>query len=366
MNGIKYRIPIYAPTFHGNEEAEAARKAVLSGWLSHGPETEGFEEDLSKKFNCYAYSCNSGTSALHLAMISQLGPDLQGKKVLIPAITFVATANVVKYMNGEPILGALDRDYNINRHSIESIISSGIAAIIPCHLFGKPCSLPRMVSYVDFINKEFGLNIKIINDACEALGAKINGRNLHEFAVSSYSLFGNKTITCGEGGFILSPEPLDISYWRGHCHKGNYYHTDIGYNYRLNNVSAAIARVQLKYLDDHIEAKRKIFKQYNKELENIDGIELPIIDDNAFTHACWMFDIRHPKAKIIKEKLGAAGIETRPMFVPIGKLPPYRYLVAPKLNFNLDECLLLPSFAHLRESEVSEICEIIRRVVKNA
>lgn len=366
INNLKYKI--YEPTFNrinnaedaqffDSEEAKAAAKAVNSGWLSHGPECNKFEESLSVKFNCNAYSCNTGTAALHLALIA--AGIKAGDEVIVPATTFVATANAVVYCGAKPVFVDVDPiTWNIDPSKIAEKINEKTRAIVPCHLYGSPSDLDAIQAVIN----NSGHNIVIVNDACEALGATYKGRELFEYGISSYSLFGNKTITCGEGGFILSKEKRDdIPYFRGHCHEGEYIHGDIGFNYRMNNISAAVARVQLKYLQQRINYKQFIFSSYNSMLKK--SIQKQGVLPYA-KHGYWMYAIRVESAKQLKQDLAKHGIETRRCFKPINEMKPYLdnyiYPVANELRYS---ALCLPSHCNLSLSDIHTISQRVNELI---
>ena len=354
-------IPVAEPLI-GEKELKYITEAIKSGWISSGKYISMFEEKFSKFCGVkYGISCNSGTSALHLALVA-LGIR-EGDEVIIPTFTYISTANVVKYVNATPIFVDSSREtWNIDPKKIEEKITEKTKAIIPVHLYGLPCEMEKIME----IAKKY--NLYIIEDAAEAHGAEYKGKKVGSFGdIGCFSFFGNKIITTGEGGMCVTnnlelKEKLESLRNQGMSKERRYWHPIVGFNYRMSNIHAAIGLAQLEGINDSINLKIRNAELYSERLKDI--VELPPnIKDTKNIY--WMFCILSDKKDEIIKALKEKEIETRPLFSPIHKMPPYyigeKYPIAKELN---KKGINLPSSIKLKEEEIKRICEIIKAVVK--
>tara|TARA_Y100000310_G_scaffold283462_2_gene305442 strand:- start:822 stop:1922 length:1101 start_codon:yes stop_codon:yes gene_type:complete len=359
-------IPVYEPTMYGNE-LKYATDAIKSTWISSlGKYISLFESGFAKFVGCKTgvAVCN-GTAALHIALVGlNIG---KGDEVIIPDLTFVATANAVKYTGAEPVFVDVDKEtWQIDPKAIEKAITKKTKAIMVVHLYGHPCDMDPIMALA---HKH---NLKVIEDAAEAHGAEYKGQKVGSIGdVGCFSLYGNKIITTGEGGMIVCNDPKlaeRMRFLKDHAmdHDKRYYHPEIGFNYRLTNVQAAIGLGQLEHIEEAIENKRRIAKLYNDQLGDVKGISLPP-EGEGIKNVYWMYCILIGKEFGISrdelmEKLQEAGIGTRPFFIPMHQLPPYKDDGKKFPNSKLlgDEGINLPSSAHLSDSDVHKVCEIIR------
>jgi perosamine synthetase len=363
-------IPVSEPLL-GKEEMENVIKAVKSTWISSkGEFIPQFEERFANYCNKkYGISTSSGTAALHLAL-SSLGIK-RGDEVIVPVLTFIATANAVTYCNAKPIF--VDSDFetwNIDPEKIEEKITNKTKAIIPVHLYGNPCDMKPILD----IAKDHDLFI--IEDAAEAHGAEYNGKKVGSFGdIGCFSFYGNKLITTGEGGMCITDnEELSVKMKilkdHGMDPSRKYWHNFIGFNYRMTNIQAAIGLAQLKKLDNFIKIKRSNAMLYNSLLKNIDGIKLPPETKNA-KNIYWLYSvlIGH-KFDVIKDnlidKLKENGIETRPFFPPLNIQPPYINQV--KENFPVAEELFkmginLPSAVSIKKDEIKFVVDTVLSLI---
>lgn len=366
-------IPVAEP-FLGEEELNNVIEAVKSSWISSkGKFIDEFERNFS--FFCerkYGVATSNGTSALHLAL-KVLGIKM-GDEVIVPNLTFVAVANVVKYCNAKPIFVDSHPDYwCIHPEKIEEKITSRTKAIIPVHLYGHPCDMDKILD----IAKEHDLYI--IEDCAEAHGAEYKGKKVGCFGdISCFSFYGNKIITTGEGGICLTnneelAEKMRILRDHGMDTKKRYWYNVVGYNYRMTNLQAAIGVAQLTKINRFIDKKRKIAKWYKEGLKYLKENGLIILHPEMPWAKCvyWMYSI------IITEKfgmnrdeflklLGPRGIETRPFFYPINTLPPYKNY---ENNLDFSESislkgLNLPSSITLEKKEIDYIIDNISKIVE--
>jgi len=324
------RIPVAEPCI-GDEELKNVIEAVKSGWISSkGKFIEEFEREFAKYCGVkYGVATANGTVALHLAL-KALGIG-KGDEVIVPTLTFVATANTVTYCGANPIFVDSHPEYwCINPEKIEEKITPRTKAIIPVHLYGHPCNMDRIME----IARNY--NLYVIEDAAEAHGAEYKGRKVGSFGdISCFSFYGNKMITTGEGGMCLTNnEELAerMRNLRDHAMSKNrkYWHETIGFNYRMTNLQAAVGVAQLKKLDEFVEKKRRIAKWYAEGLKDLAEKGLITLHPEMEWAKCvyWMYSILvEEKAGVNRDelmrKLKENGIETRPFFVPMHILPMY-------------------------------------------
>jgi len=365
-------IPIAKP-YLDEEELKNIVRAVKSNWISSiGEFINEFENKFAKYCNRkYGISTSNGTTALHLALKAL---DIkEGDEVIVPDLTFISPANVVKYCNAKPILVDVNKDYwGIDPKRIEEKISQKTKAIILVHLYGHPCD----INSIKKVAQKY--NLKIIEDAAEAHGAEYESKKVGSFGdISCFSFYGNKIITTGEGGICLTDnkELADkIRILRDHGKEtgtGGYYHSVVGFNYRMTNLQAAVGCAQLKKIDRILDRRRKIEEKYNNLLKEIEvGGKITLIKKMPWaTNVCWLYSIliednsKHSRDEIIYE-LKQKGIETRPFFIPLHLMPPHKseesFLVSEELS---KKGLNLPSSTDLKEEDIETICKEIKELL---
>lgn len=368
-----HQIPVAQPELGGNELAYVT-DCIQTGWVSSkGKYVKKFEDDFSKYINAPgAIAVSNGTVALHLALVALgVGP---GDEVLVPDLTFAATANAVIYTGAIPVL------VDVNPHTLcidpqaaTKAITSKTRAIIPVHLYGHP-------SDMDAINELASKNsLFVIEDCAEALGTRYKGKHVGVFGDAAiFSFFGNKTITTGEGGMVNFKDSTVhkraiILRDHGMDPDKRYWHTEIGYNYRMTNIQAAIGVAQLERINYFLEKKRWIAEQYTIRLKDISNIKLPSEYGNVFS-SYWLFtieligDLACDRDELLR-RLTLNGIEARQVFIPLHEMPPYKKYVKSSECFpvstNVSKASLsLPSSAALTESEIEAVCHVIEEVDK--
>ena len=360
-------IPISQPSITEKEIAYVT-DAIQSGWVSSlGRYIDLFETKFSQYCGTqYALTTSNGTTALHLALVS-LGIKA-GDEVIIPDLTFIATANAVKYTGATVVLVDIEETtLCINPKAIESAITKKTKAIIPVHLYGHPANMLE----INELAKQY--NLFVIEDAAEAHGAEINGKKVGGFGdCAIFSFYGNKIMTSGEGGMITTNNKAlyeKMKYLRDHAmsQEKRYWHTEIGFNYRMTNLQAALGLAQLERIDDLINKKTEIFAWYNKALVNITKLQLNRTVDWA-KNIYWMICIEiegydEVKRNLLMKKLKEKGIDSRPYFYPISDMPMYKKEKTPITHHIYQKGIYLPSYIGLTEKEVQSICHALVEII---
>ncbi len=359
--------PVYQPMLD-NSESALVQNCIKENWISSkGKYIEKFEKSFSKKFGYrFSTAVSNGTVALHLALLA-LGIK-KGDEVIIPSMTFVAVANAVTYVGAKPVFADIDLDnWTINPKDIIRKITKNTKALICVHIYGASCNLKK-------INKILKRKkIFLIEDCAEAIGSKYDNKYVGNFGdISTFSFYGNKTITTGEGGMVVTKnKKLDerIKLLKGQgLNKKNQYdyynHTVIGYNYRMTNICAAIGLVQLKKLNQILSIKEKIFLRYKK---NLKGVPINFQDQIRIKknfNSNWLISILCKTKKIrnnLINFLSKNKIETRTLFIPMHKLDIYKSKVKlVNTEYIFDKGISLPSYPNLTFNDVDKICRVIK------
>jgi len=362
-------IPIAKPNLKGNE-LKYVTDCINTGWISsQGKYVKMFEEEFAKYCGTkYSTSTTSCTTALHLALLA-IGIKADDE-VIVPNLTFATTSNVVKFCGAKEVLVDVDKEtYNIDPKLIEKKITSKTKAIIIVHLYGFPCNMDEIMS----LAKKHGLYV--IEDAAEAHGAEYNGKKIGSMGdIGCFSFFGNKIMTTGEGGIAVSnnKELMDkMIHLKNHgiVQGKGYWHDVVGYNYRLTNIQAAIGLAQLEQLEDFITKRNEIAEIYKNELSDVRGIKFQNTCDNA-NPVYWMFSIEidenYPLSiEELVEYLKNNGVDTRRMFNPLNKMPPYKddgdFPISEYLYLNT---LVLPTYVSITKDELIKIGVLIKNAKK--
>ncbi len=320
-------IPVSAPSLLGNEK-RYVNECLESTWISS---IGVFIEEFERRFSDYcdvehAVSCCNGTVALHLALLGiGIGP---GDEVLVPSLTYVASANAVRYCGAEPVFIDSDRrTWNLDPVDLRRRITPRTRAVMAVHLYGKPAPMLEILE----IAQEHGL--KVIEDAAEAIGASYGNRPVGSLAdVAAFSFFGNKVITCGEGGMVVTRDEtlgrkIRQLKGQGQDFERRYWFPVVGYNYRMTNIQAALGLAQLEKIDEYLAARAEIETWYRQELEGCTDLALAASEAGERS-VCWLFSAvlpRHAgKARDeVMARLRQAGVDSRPFFYPCHILPPY-------------------------------------------
>ena len=354
------KIPIYKPWITKAEKI-ILQDAIDSGWFSSiGKYINLFEEKFSEFIGCkYSVSMNNGTSSCHLSLLSS--GIKSGDEVIVPASTFIACPNAVKYCGAVPIIADVDKyTWNISLNEIKKKKTKKTKAIFLVHMLGNPCDQ----EIYDWCEEN---NILCIEDACESIGASLNEKKTGSLGnCGAFSFFGNKNLTTGEGGMLTTNDKTifqKAKYLRGQAQDSTYLHGDIGYNYRMTNIQAALGYSQMLRIQEIMSEKERVFNCYKKNLESLvnnDTFKIQKTTKNS-KHANWMFAIYSDKKENIKTCLNENGVDTRPMFYPVNSMKPYLskdvYDVAVDLS---SKVIMLPSYPELQDDEIEKICNLVK------
>lgn len=367
-------IPVCEPLLAGNE-LKYVTEAVSTGWISSsGKYVSEFERQFASYCGCqYGVAVCNGTIALHLALLA-LGIG-KGDEVIIPSFTMIASAFAVCYTGAKPVFVDADKDsWNIDVGKIEEKVTTRTKAIMPVHIFGKMCDMDA----IEKIAKKY--NLFIVEDAAEAHGAEYHGKKSGSFSdIAAFSFFANKNITTGEGGMVVtnSKSLYDRArYFKNVCFPldgpRNYQHNDIGYNYRMSNVVAAIGLAQVEKADIYREMRIRNHQLYRKYLSGVPGIIFQSEPSQNCVDVCWMNTVvidagqyGHTKDELIA-RLKEREIDTRLLFTGMHKqkaLLDYgcdgsgEYPVCDWLTEN---GFYLPSSSGLSEEQIQFICSVIK------
>jgi perosamine synthetase len=365
------RYPVAAPDLGGREK-QYVNECLDTTWISSAGRFIGdFEAALAQYTGAaHAIVCSNGTVALHLAMHML---DLQpGDEVIVPSLTYVATANAVAYCGATPVFADSEPDtWCISPASIERLIGPRTRAIVPVHLYGHPCDMEA----IGELAAKHGL--AVVEDAAESLGSTLHERHTGTFGQSGiFSFFGNKTITTGEGGAIVTDDGELAARIRLHRGQGmdpsrRYWHTVIGFNFRMTNIEAAIGLAQMERIDDLVGRRRAIAKEYCRHLSRRPGLQLPI--ERAGVHSSfWMTSVLVPPGVSrdgVMADMSRRGVETRPIFYPVHEFPMYRHCRTdrhcPMAVEIARRGLSLPTSTYLSDDDIAEISDHLLAAVDN-
>lgn len=362
-------IPIYQPSILDREK-ELVNECLDSSWISSkGKYIKQFEDAFAAYTGAqHAAGVCNGTVAVHLALLALgIGP---GDEVIVPTFTYIASVNPIKVVGATPVFVESERaTWQIDPESVLQNITTKTKAIMVVHLYGLPANMNAIMA----IAKEHGL--AVIEDCAEAIGSRIDGQHVGTFGdISTFSFFGNKTITTGEGGMVISnnPDLADLARrYKGQGLAKNrvYWHDLIGYNYRMTNICAAIGCAQLERIDSLLTRKKQLAQRYDDLLQGSE-IETHRSPSPVFEHSYWMYSVllKDGTRDDILQKLSDDGIETRPLFYTIHSMPMYlkkgeHYPVAEEIS---RRGLNLPSWPELNTNDQDYVIERLLFHAKSA
>ena len=374
LHDKRVRLPVASPHF-GDAELRYLTDCVLSGWISSaGPYVQRFERLLAESVGVrHAISVCNGTAALHVTLAAlDLQPD---DEVIVPTLTFAATANAVLHAGAVPVfVDSEPTTWNIAPEGVRRAITSRTRAIIPVHLYGHPADMAAILE----IAAQHRLTV--IEDAAEAQGARCGGRLVGSLGhAACLSFYGNKIITTGEGGAVLTDddslaERIRLLRDHGMNPSRRYWHDVVGYNYRMTNMQAAIGTAQMESAEAIFARRAEIARRYDEGLASIPFIRRP-------PHAlwadpvCWLYTVTvdDENGRVSRDELMARlatkGVDTRPVFFPVHAMPPYRrfavgeYPVAERLSRT---GISLPSSTNLRDEEIAFVVKQVHATMHDA
>jgi perosamine synthetase len=365
------KIPVASPIFNGNEK-KYVNDCLESGWISsNGEYIKKFEEEFAKFCNVkHAISCSNGTVALHLPLLAYgVGP---GDEILIPTLTYIATANAATYCGATPVLVDSDPDsWNISVEDIEKKVTPKTKGIIIVHIYGHPVDMDPVME----VAKKY--NLFVIEDAAEAHGAQYKDKIVGSIGdVATFSFFGNKIITTGEGGMIVTNNDelavqMRLLKGQGMDPNRRYWFPIVGYNYRMTNIQAAIGLAQLENIQWHLQKRKDLSLLYKKHFNRLSNY-ISIHEEQRWAkHSYWMFSILLKKdTKIERDQLmqmlEKEAIETRPVFYPMHVMPPYKdeHSSYPIADYIAQRGINLPTHALVTEEDVKYIVDKIEESIK--
>ncbi|WP_048601367.1 UDP-4-amino-4,6-dideoxy-N-acetyl-beta-L-altrosamine transaminase [Rubeoparvulum massiliense] len=373
----------YGRQWVDEEDIQAVVDVLRSDYLTTGPTIEAFEKKFAKYVGAkYAVAISNGTAALHAACFAAgIG---EGDEVITTPITFAASANCVLYCGGTPVFADIDPiTYNISPSEIRKNITSKTKALIPVHFTGQPCDMDEIYK----IAQEY--NLIVIEDAAHAIGADYKGRKIGSISdMTTFSFHPVKHITTGEGGMITTNndelyEKLKLFRSHGitrdpkmlHQNKDHWYYEQIelGYNYRMTDIQAALGLSQLKKADRFLKRRREIAHQYNEAFKGIDGLILPHQLDSS--HSSWhLYIIQIDSNKIgvnrdeayqrlIERKIGA-NVHYIPVYLhPYYQRLGYKQGLCPQAENLYESMITLPLFPKMTESHVQAVIHDVKEVL---
>lgn len=376
-------LPFHVPDV-GDEEIRSVVETLRSGWLTSGPQVKTFEGEFAKSIGArYAIAVNSGTAALHLALDAVEIKD--GDEVLVPTMTFAATAEVVHYLKARPVLVDCRADtFNIAPDQIEKAITPKTRAIIPVHFGGQPCEMDRILEIAGTHH------LKVVEDAAHVLPACYRGKLVGTIGdITCFSFYVTKPITTGEGGMIstenegyadrmrmMSLHGISRDPWRRHTAEGSWYYEILrpGYKYNLTDIAAAIGIQQLKKCDRFWQVRQRYANLYSLGFRDLPEVTVPHVSEEV-QHSWHLYVIqldlqrlRITRSEFI-ELLKKENIGTSVHFIPLHLHPFYRQTYGyrpedfPTATRIFERTISLPLYPKMTETDVRDVIEAVRRIV---
>lgn len=376
------KIPIAKP-FLTKDEAQLAYDTILTNWVTQGPKVQEFEQNFANYTGAkYAVAVSNCTTALHLAMI--VSGVKQGDEVICPSMSYIATANSIKYAGAKPVFAEVKTDYNLDIEHVKALITPKTKAILIVHQIGIPADIDAFVK----LCKE--KNIALIEDAACAAGSSYKGKKIgYHSDLVCFSFHPRKVITTGDGGMITTNredyyERLKLLRQHGmsvndrvrHASDKIIFeeHLEVGYNYRMTDIQAAVGIKQLEKLDMIVSERRKIGETYNAAFKNIEQIELfKEPSDIYFNYQSYVIFIK-PGGKVSRnefmELMNAEGIATRRGVMTAHREPAYKEeckdLKLPKSEYYSDNSVVLPLYYPMSKEDVERVISTVRKIFNAA
>lgn len=360
-------IPLSAPDIT-DSEIEAVVGVLKGSRLSLGPTLKEFESALAKYAGCaHAVAVNSGTSALHLSLLA-LGIG-EGDEVIVPSFTFIAAANVIRHVRATPVFVDIEHlTLNLDPARVEAAITSRTRAIMVVHTFGIPANMDALVALAQ------KHNLRIIEDACEAIGAEYKGAKVGTIGdAGAFAFYPNKQITTGEGGVLVTNNSELAATARALRNQGRretddwFEHSEVGYNYRISEINCALGIEQLKRIEAILKRREWVAECYRSALGVRTDLILPLSEITDSRISWFVYVIRlsaeysRTDRDFVMRQLSAAGIASGRYFAPIHLQPAYQDFVhasarLPVTEHEAPRCIALPFFNRITEPEIDRVC----------
>ncbi len=365
----------------GEEEEAAVLDVLRSKWLSTGPKTAAFERAFAEALGVsHAVAVSNGTAALHLATLAaaNIAP---GDEIIVPSLTFVATANAARYVGAKPVFVDIGggEDLNIDPDAVEAAVTHRTKAVIVMHYAGFPCDMERIMAIAD----RHGL--KVIEDACHGLLSEHGGRKLGTIGnVGCFSFFSNKNMTTAEGGMVVTADPeiaarvrllrshgmTTMSYDRARGHATGYDVVELGYNYRLDDLRSAIGLVQLSKLPEDIVRRANLRQRYEEALAPISDIELPFAGRSNEARSNYIFPVRLKSSDAagrdaVRAALARSGVQTSMHYPSLHRLHTFadREVRLPMTEQASDSLITLPFFKTMTGQQLTYVVEALKEAL---
>ena len=379
---MEWQIPLSDIDFDG-EEQNAVQHVLQSKWLTMGSVTQEFERAFASYVGArYAIAVTNATAALHLACVTAgLGA---GDEAIVPSLTFVATANAVRYTGATPVFADIlsEDDLNISCDAIEKAISERTRAILVMHYGGYACDMPRIL---ELAHK---YNLKVIEDAAHAVGSELNGRKLGTWgSMGCFSFFSNKNMTTGEGGMIVTDDEeyarrlhllrshgmTTLTWDRHQGHASSYDVVDLGYNYRIDEIRSALGVVQLRKLEANNECRRHLTQVYRDALQELApqaSVPFARYENISAAHLLPMLLPPGTNKLNFMEQMKACGVQTSFHYPPIHTFTAYQsnadQVSLPMTDEVAEREVTLPLYPRLREEDVIHVAHTVARSLNTA
>ena len=375
---MSYKIPLFDLNFD-EKEGLAVNEVIKANWISTGPKCAEFENRFASMLNAkHAISTSNCTVSLHLAL--KLAGVISGDEVICPSLTFVATVNAIRYVDAIPVFADVtSNEYPvIDPLDIRRKITPKTKAIMVMHYGGFACDMDKIMSLAE----EF--NLKVIEDACHGPLSEYKGKKLGTIGdIGCFSFFSNKNISTGEGGMLVtnnlemnnrarllrSHGMTSMSYERSTGHTTSYDVVELGYNYRMDDIHAAIGLVQLDKIEADLAKRSIVRKLYIEKLSLIENLIIPFQDYTDFS-SNYIFPIVLKNSTVekrdsIRNKLAEVGIQTSVHYPAVHKFSIYKdfYCELPVTDYLVDNLITLPMYSKLTESEIALIAETINELL---
>lgn len=368
-------IPVNEPKLDGNEMRYLC-ECIETGWISsEGPNVRRFEEMMAARVGRkYGVAVCNGTAALDVSVAALgIGP---GDEVILPSFTIISCAAAIVRAGATPIVVDSDpRTWNMDLEEVEKKITSRTKAVMAVHIYGLPVDMNSLLKITE------KKKLMIIEDAAEMIGQRCSGRLCGSFGdVSTFSFYPNKHITTGEGGMVLTDDPELVEKSRGlrnlclQSGVDRFIHQELGWNYRMTNMQAALGLAQLEQLDEHVEKKRFIGRLYNECLSDVDGLQLPSAETSYARNIYWVYGALLGEnvpfdAKEMMRRLSEEGIGSRPFFWPMHEQPVFKRMgyfaneVLPTAERLARRGFYLPSGLSITEEQIRRVANSVKKIL---